>query len=235
MILCDIVNLLCLVNAIAFVAVTTYDSKESLVVHSTFLQDGFCLLKDPPWLHSHLLCFWVDALGASLLMRSNGAFAKRHGPGIAVHGIAHLALWTGVFKKNLQTPHTLMSVTGLTIFFYFLFRTLPKFPVLLNAVTSLSHALALATVIPDRFAFTYVQLALTSTALTCDLLKSSRDKAYKLSTMYLNVPVSLAAWPELFCGDLYKSYGGHLFYDATILVSTAIVSSKIDSVREKKN
>lgn len=87
----DAVNVVCLMSALVFVGTfLTSNDKES-----DFAQDGFCLLKHPFWLHSHLLCFACDLVGGWMLTNMSGKIASLHAPGIISHGIAHLALWAG--------------------------------------------------------------------------------------------------------------------------------------------
>jgi len=105
------------------------------------------------------------------------------------------------------------------------------FPLLkasLNKVNSGAVALVAIVVtcihgmMPKQFSFGYVQTVVSIAFHTSQLLLSSNEKncrEYATLAMTASIPV-LTAWNEaLFCTAYFKSAGGHMLYDASIIIS----------------
>jgi len=186
-------------------------------------EDGFCIsFKDTPF-HTHLLCFYGDTVLALLLSlcgseRPELQIVKEGAAPHLFHGLAHLGIWylgDGFFDNNTKSP--LLAAVALAMNFLFLRGYVQSD--LLAAV----HALVVVFLVPKVLVFTYVNTAIffhaTNRSLRDGFL-GHKDAFYTRASLFVNLPIVLAAWAEpLLCDLGLIRYGGHVLFDFTIPLS----------------
>ena len=201
-----------------------------------------------PLLQSHILCFYFDSIAAVVLillgrqfgnqLRARGAKTRDAFSPVAsaagavfAHGAAHLGLWFKTVRQGeatslsdvVSSQSRLYALPGVFAFFFFLLRSAPSVPSSHAAVHGLMHAIALVTIVPPVFSFSYVQTVLLWVASGYDLFRrpaAEKDAFYDLFACIVTVPIGLVAWVEgCGCDSFMTKIGGHLLYDATIPVS----------------
>lgn len=155
------------------------------------------------------------------------------------HGAAHLALWfqsanvdpaagSAVLVNDASAPSWArgLAMVGAFAFFFLLLRSAPAVPPTHAAAHAMPHAIALVTVVPPVFGFSYVQTVLLWVAAGYDLFlrpASEKDASYDLFSCVVTAPIGLVAWVEAAGCDLFMSkLGGHVLYDATIPTSMLV-------------
>jgi len=121
------------VNSGAFLALVLLQEAGAVdVFAASFLADGFCVAAPGTWRSSHALCFYADCAGALVV----AALARRHagapwvaavakaGPGVFMHGAAHLGIWyhgdAGGLRGigDVPAPRRAFRLAALAVFFF---------------------------------------------------------------------------------------------------------------------
>ena len=244
----DAINVLVLAVAVGYQVLTFGHFKGWWVLQqfgSHWAADGFCLSFKDTYYHTHLLCFYGDtllAVGLWLLCRKETRpelrIAKDSALSIFGHGSAHLFLWyqgdidvnapgrdTGVSGGRLSLEGVL-SVLFSSLFFAFFLHALSTGSLWLKAAQSLLHGIALTHFVPLILAFSYVNTVLFVNLASLQLwdgLEGRKDDFYLLFSIFGSSTVMMAAIAEpLLCDAWLVQWGGHILFDYSIPITTAI-------------
>uniref|UniRef100_A0A7S3NHC5 Uncharacterized protein n=1 Tax=Aureoumbra lagunensis TaxID=44058 RepID=A0A7S3NHC5_9STRA len=205
--------------------------------------DGFCLSFKESFFHTHLLCFYGDAiLGAFVYMlcprnRPEINVIRSSIPSVVAHGGAHGLLWAlplgwqASTKKNVwirafEDPISLQAtlLLGIFIFWYFfLCKIKTPFSFRFNIFQSIIHTLLLQYFVPTLLAFTYVNTVIFFNLLGHSLLfgiEGQKDVFYAIHALTTSFPIMIVTWLEpLLCDSFLIHYGGHIIFDYSIPIS----------------
>jgi hypothetical protein len=145
------------------------------------------------------------------------------------HGFAHGAMAAkfrsgGEGGEETQKPKLWQLVAFAAVFWF------PLLKASLIKVSSGKVALLAALVtcggifLKEQYGFAYVQTVLSVAYHASQLLlpvKEKEHREYLTLPLLVAVPPLVTAWNEaLFCGAYFKSLGGHVLYDASIIIGT---------------
>mmetsp|Transcript_12552 Transcript_12552/g.23455 ORF Transcript_12552/g.23455 Transcript_12552/m.23455 type:complete len:298 (-) Transcript_12552:137-1030(-) len=231
---------------------------KSGVLDVEWKKDGFCVQnKDVPFLSSFDTCLYVDILLSIVL--GGMYYAWKDKPGMASsseivpmvilgtlgHGLAHGAMAVKLRDGTYGTDSTTMEGDEIPpLWQLLLFCALFWFPLLKASMPKLSSyavaALAwavtygpvLAGGLKKELGFPYTQTVLSVAFHISQLMLSTEEKQRR---EYMTLPITamlpvLTAWNEaLFCTAYFRSAGGHVLYDASIVISFIVFY--VDSYR----
>ena len=242
----DVINTLVLVGSLAYLLVAvrfTLPGAEG-VVDEHWKKDGFCIQNsDVPYWSSFDTCLYVDVVFSVII--GIMYLSWKDVPGMEVssssvpslivstlgHGIAHggmaLKLRDGSYQQQQQLPDVpLWQKLAMCGIFWFplLKASLPK----MNS----HHVVAISAIamygsgfVKKELGFPYVQTIVVSAFQASQLMLTPEEKSireYMMSSLPI-VPTIVVAWSEmLFCDSFFRSIGGHLLYDASIVLSFTV-------------
>jgi hypothetical protein len=239
----DVVNGVVLAAAFLYTASVAYFTQPGRgFFDDEWKQDGFCIQnKDVPYWSSFDTCLYVDiffslALG-TLYLKWNKIPGMEQASqiipfvilGTLGHGFAHGAM-AATFRsgkdvvEETRKPQLWQLVAFCALFWF------PLLKASLMKVSNVKVALLAVLVtcggnfMKAQYGFAYVQTVLSVAYHTSQLFLPAKEKEHR---EYLTLPLSVAvpplliAWNEaLFCGAYFKSIGGHVLYDASIIIGT---------------
>jgi len=210
-------------------------------------RDGFCLSFKGSFVHTHLLCFYGDAVFTLILIyltsnttRPELIPIKQGAPSVFFHGVAHGLIWVneqygygmpgpGKVFFDLSMPPLLLGVSSLGVFGFwvsFLCMQRSPIPAWFNITQSVIHTIAVGWAVPVFLLFCYVNTVLFFNIAGAALLfglEARKDKFYCASACLVSLPIMLSAWAEpLLCDRGLIHWGGHILFDYTIPVSQII-------------
>jgi hypothetical protein len=241
----NIINTLLLISALGYAAIVLGHGVGWWSLDAfgkNWASDGFCLSFKETHFHSHLLCFYGDALFTVVLMwllkgecRPELQLVKEGVPSIFFHGFAHALLWYNEqYLGNKSDPTKtwlgsdpkalpVLVVSGIGIFAFwiaFLCSQKSSVPLWFNLVQSLVHTVVVGWLCPLLLVFAYVNTVLFvnfTGILLVDGLKGKKDAFYVATVGLQFVPVMVAAWAEpLLCDAGLVNWGGHILFDFSI-------------------
>ena len=246
----DALNMLVLAVAVGYQALTFGHFKGWWKLQqfgSHWAADGFCLSFKATYYHTHLLCFYGDTVLAACLWllcrketRPELRVAGDSALSVFGHGSAHLFLWyqgdidvnasgrggsehPGGGESQLETA---LSVLGGSLFFGFFLHALSAGSLWHKLAQSLLHGVALTQFVPLILAFSYVNTVIFVNLTLTQLwhgLDGHKDAFYLLFTVFGSCTVMAAAIVEpLLCDSVLVHWGGHIIFDYTIGLTTAI-------------
>jgi len=208
--------------------------------------DGFCLSFKGTLLHTHLLCFYGDAVFTLVLLwllrgtsRSELLGIKKGAPSVFFHGLGHAVLWvneqygygppdpaqTFFGPHNPKSLPLIAATTVATFAFWASFLCLQQGPIPLwvNLLQSVVHTIVTGWFCPVLLLFTYVTTVLSFNFGGVHLafgLEGVKDEFYAASALLVAVPIMAATWAEpLLCDAGLVSWGGHILFDFSIPLS----------------
>ena len=213
----DLTHLALILNASVF-AYAVVMHNESGLFDPVWQPEGFCVSnRETPYWNSHDMCLYVDTIFALLHglvylglrkkpgMEPANELVKFNILGVLGHGLGHGAIAKGL-RDGVQTSdltgldimmeqsplERIVMLAPYVIFWIFLLKSsMPaaKFPVIcfMTVVSMIGNAM-----IPNRFAFTYVQTVLLLAFSVNQLLRPASEKAfaYALFPLVAGFPVS---------------------------------------------
>ncbi|GMH55870.1 hypothetical protein TrRE_jg8998 [Triparma retinervis] len=209
----------------------------NILMDKNYLREGFCVFDDPAlwFLNSHLLCLYVDTIGAAALYYvaerwepfDRGAMkkVKENTIGILGHGFGHFFLFlnypppasSSSYLEDFPPYQLFLLVVFSCVFFYMFFLSISLIPPLHRSVLSVLYGLALVTLIPISLGFTFVQSVLLLTAAFYETKEPNKEPHYNDFSCLVHLPVSLVGWVEgMGCEGFVRGIGGHVIYDAAI-------------------
>lgn len=207
-------------------------------------KEGFCIQnKHIPFWSSFDTCLYVDSFFSMVLGILYLSWRKVPGmerpseiiPMVIMstlgHGFAHGALAINFRKDNFNdfpkegpTQHELWKLIAFATIFWF-----PLLKASMMKVASWKLAIAagvvtyLGTFLREEYGFPYVQTILAIAFHSSQLMLPPKEKEYReylMVPLQLAIPPLLTAWNEaLFCEKFFRNLGGHVLYDASIILS----------------
>ena len=241
----DIVNMSVLATSVVYVITVVYFTLPGAqgVVDEQWKKDGFCIQNsDVPYWSSFDTCLYVDVVFSAII--AGLYFAWKDIPGMEAssaivpaliaatlgHGIAHgfmaVKLRDGTYHQQEGGAPTLLQMTiGCVILWFPLLKaSMPKM--------DYQHVAVLAAIVTygqsfvnNKLGFAYIQTIVNISFHVSQLMLSSDEKNRR---EYMTMPLSsvlplVVAWNEvLFCDTFFRSAGGHVLYDASIVVSFTV-------------
>jgi len=210
------------------------------IFNQTYQTEGFCKETMPTTsLTAFELCFWVDTLGSIFIFFL--AFPNRNLkgmkfilmglPGTILHGLAHLQLHyyedsslakdLTMSQQNVSYELLLGSMAGMTLFWMAL-----TYPVLQHHMQlftifliSVLYSVVMVFAMPQKFGFTYIQSVIISTWCLSELIAPNDQIHGVVVSACIMVPSVIVSWCEgLFCDGFLINYGGHAWYDSSLVV-----------------
>mmetsp|Transcript_6316 Transcript_6316/g.13071 ORF Transcript_6316/g.13071 Transcript_6316/m.13071 type:complete len:276 (+) Transcript_6316:70-897(+) len=242
----DAVNVVVLIASIVYLSTSIYFTLPGVqgVVDEHWKKDGFCIQNvDVPYWSSFDTCLYVDVLFSAIIYVmylkwkdipgmqtvSDGVpalIAATLGHGIA-HGVMAVQLRDGTYQqeegdKFFESMPLWQHVLGCTIFWCPLLKVaMPKVGIRnLVVVASIVHYGG--SMVKKELGFPYVQTIVNVGFHVTQLMLPPDEKNHR---EYMTMPIStslplLVAWTEmLFCDEFFRSIGGHVLYDASIVVA----------------
>jgi len=209
-------------------------------------KDGFCIQNiDIPFWSSFDTCLYVDVIFSTVLYFMYQSWkdipgmetSSKNVPSFIVatlgHGIAHAAmavkLRDGSYGDNDDNGGYIIPIWQAVVFcivFWFplLTTTMPKMKkqyvlFIASIVTFIQGGLR------KELGFAYVQTILSMAFHTSQLMSSTEENNRR---EYMTLPLSallpiVTSWNEiLFCKSYFRSMGGHVLYDASIIISYVV-------------
>lgn len=245
----EIAHVCVLTATIIYAVVAVYFTQPGVqgVIDQHWRNDGFCIHnKDVHYWSSFDTCLYVDVFFSLILgilylkwrkipgMETASAIVPSIIASTIGHGVVH-----GAMALKFRDPENavighdgdpeiapLWSLAIFGAFFWFplLKAILPK---------SNNHALAVVSSVitygqsfcKKELAFAYVQTILNLVIAFSQLMLSAKEKnerEYMLLAISLILPI-VVAWSEmLFCDSFFRAAGGHVLYDASIILSILV-------------
>lgn len=245
----DIINAFVLSASIIYVSTVVYFTLPGSqgVVDEHWKRDGFCIQNiDVPYWSSFDTCLYVDVLFSAILavmylawkdipgMEISSAnvpslIAATLGHGIA-HGIMAHKFRDGSYHQKGDNAEAFTPALWQILAFYALFwfpllrGTLPKMQNQTIAVIA-SAATYGQGFVKDELGFAYVQTIVNMAFHTSQLMLSPDEKNQReyITMPLANVlPLVVAFNEAFFCDAYFRSAGGHVLYDASIIISYII-------------
>jgi hypothetical protein len=212
-------------------------------IDDAWKKDGFCIQNiDIPFWSSFDTCLYVDVIFSIVLflmyqswkdipgMETSSNIVPSFIAGTLGHGIAHAAmavkLRDGSYGNDDENESPVIQIWQAVVFcvvFWFplLTATMPKMKkqyvfYIASIVTFLQGGLK------KELGFAYVQTIISLAFHTSQLMLSTEEKNRR---EYITLPLSallpiVTSWNEiLFCESYFRSMGGHVLYDASIIIS----------------
>lgn len=243
------INIVVLVASIVYLSTSIYYTLPGVegVVDAHWKKDGFCIQNiDVPYWSSFDTCLYVDVLfsviiGAMYLSWRDIPGMQTSSEGVPAliaatlgHGIAHGAmavqLRDGTYQQQADdiffpTMPLWQHLIGCAIFWFPLLKVaMPKVSThYLAGLAAIAHFGA--GFVKKELGFPYVQTIVNVGFHVSQLMLSTDEKNQR---EYMTMPLSmslplLVAWSEmLFCNAFFRSMGGHVLYDASIVVAFSI-------------
>lgn len=242
----DIFNVSVLATSVVYVITVVYFTMPGAaqgVVDEQWKKDGFCIQNsDVPYWSSFDTCLYVDVVFSAII--AGMYFAWKDIPGMEAssavvpaliaatlgHGIAHGFMAVKLRDGTYHTQHdegdaapTLLQMTiGCVILWCPLLKaSMPKM--------EYKHVAVLAAIVTygqsfvnNKLGFAYIQTIVNIAFHVSQLMLSPDEKNRReyMTTPLSNVLPLVVAWNEvLFCDPYFRSVGGHVLYDASIVVS----------------
>jgi len=220
--------------------------------------DGFCLSFKGTLVHTHLLCFYGDAVFALILLWLAGGkprpellLVKDGAKSVFFHGVAHVVLWVieqkngtaaagaKLLSSSTTWPVILLSAVAIFAFWVaFLCAKRSPVPMWFNIAQSVLHTVMVLRGLPLLLVFSYANTVISFNIYGTNLvygLEGERDIFYALSAIFVAVPILAATWAEpLSCDMGLVDYGGHILFDFTIplsMIAYYAVASRMPSRR----
>ncbi|GMI44544.1 hypothetical protein TrCOL_g1520 [Triparma columacea] len=251
----NVANIVMVMSTLLYLLTAITPLSSQIFKDRKYLREGFCVYDDPAlwFLNSHLLCVFVDTLGALLLYCmavrweefDKGAMGKvkENTIGILGHGFGHFFLYLNYPPPESSTyvedfaPHQLfLIVASSCVFFYMFFLSISLIPPLHRSALSILHGLALVMLVPISLGFTYVQSVLLLTVAFYEMKAPSKEPHYNDFSCLVHLPVSLVGWVEgMGCEGFVRGIGGHVIYDAAIPLGIMIFAVKRRMIASKSN
>jgi len=245
----DTVNVSVLVASVVYVSTVVYFTLPGVqgVVDEHWKKDGFCIQNiDVPYWSSFDYCLYVDVLFSVVLgamyfawrdipgMESSSASVPALIAATLGHGIAHGAMAVkfrdGSYHQHEDdaevarpfVPALWQMLVFCAIFWFPLLKAaMPKienqYVAVLSAFVTYGQGF-----VKKELGFAYVQTIVNIAFHISQLMLSSDEKnrrEYMMMPMANVLPI-VVAWNEvLFCDSYFRSAGGHVLYDASIIVS----------------
>mmetsp|Transcript_23742 Transcript_23742/g.51307 ORF Transcript_23742/g.51307 Transcript_23742/m.51307 type:complete len:334 (-) Transcript_23742:93-1094(-) len=245
----NVLNASILLASLLYVAVVIHFTQPGKrgVLDNEWKEDGFCIHnKEVPYWSSFDTCLYVDVFFSAVLgilywkwRESPGMKAPSKnilmiimgtlGHGIA-HGVEAIKFRDGRYEEekaleDVETP----SFSFLVLFWAFFWFPLLKatmgninsFKVAMIAV-AVNWGPGFAGGLKKELGFPYVQTVINVAFHLSQLALSSKEKQQREYMMLslVNLIPCLVSWNEaLFCSSYFKSAGGHVWYDASIIIS----------------
>jgi len=218
------------------------------VVDEYWKRDGFCIQnKDVPYWSSFDTCLYVDVIFSAILaimyfnwkdipgMESANAIVPAAIVSTLGHGIAHGVMAVefrngsdnqrqddNAESEEIVTPALWMILGYCALFWCPLLKAaMPKME-----IRSIVVLAAIATsgnlFVKKELGFAYVQTVVNMSSHISQFMRSYEEKNLR---EYMMIPLSnvlptVVAWNEiLFCDSYFRSAGGHVLYDASIIIS----------------
>mmetsp|Transcript_34362 Transcript_34362/g.63176 ORF Transcript_34362/g.63176 Transcript_34362/m.63176 type:complete len:286 (-) Transcript_34362:402-1259(-) len=221
---------------------------KSGVLDNGWKEDGFCIHnKEVPYWSSFDMCLYVDVFFSAVLgilywkwrelpgMKASSDIIPMVIMGTLGHGIAHgveaVKFRDGRYEeeKALEDVEETPSFFFLVLFWAFFWFPLLKasmhnmnsFKVAMIAV-AVNWGPSFAGGLKKELIFPYIQTVINFASHLSQLALSSKEKQqreYMMLPLVSLIPF-LVSWNEaLFCSSYFKSAGGHVWYDAGIIIS----------------
>lgn len=240
----DIINVFVLAVSLVYAWTVVYFTQPGIqgVVDEEWKKDGFCIQNvDVPFWSSFDTCLYVDIFFSAIL--GVMYLAWRNIPGMETssipvpsviaatlgHGIAHGAMAVGLrdgsYHQQIddeEAPPMWKIMVFCAVFWFPLLKaSLPK---LKN--TEVAFLAVIVTYgmgfVKKELGFAYVQTIVNVAFHASQLMLTTDEKNRR---EYVTMPLAgvlpiVVAWNEiLFCDSYFRSAGGHVLYDASIIVS----------------
>ena len=216
------------------------------IFDESWRKDGFCIQnKDVPYWSSFDTCFYVDVLFSAILgclylswrSRPGMEYCSEYVPMIIAstvgHGLAHEAMAYN-FRSGATKGYTSGQMSDALFWQTLAFCVLFWLPLLKAALPKLSYSTVaiLAAVVtygpmlfgelPVEHRFAYVQTVVTVAFHVSQLMLNSKEKQrreYWSMPLIAALPPIVTAWNEaLGCNAFFRRMGGHVLYDASIII-----------------
>jgi hypothetical protein len=253
------VNITILGAAIAYAGVVVYFTQPGAtgVVDPQWKEDGFCIQnKDVDFLSSFDTCLYVDLAFSAVLAVMYFQWRNLHGMETASkivpmvilstcgHGIAHglmaVKFREGRYEEDkgqeFRDVPPWSQLLAFIAFFWFplLKASMPRVNSIVVAFCAFvaTYLPILAGGLRKELNFGYIQTVVSIAFHMSELSLSSTEKNRR---EYMTLPLAgllpvLVAWNEaMFCSAYFKSAGGHVLYDASIILS--FIAYYVDSYR----
>jgi len=228
----DIVNILSIVNILAYGAVICAHAKGFDVnVSPAFAEDGYCISNkaEHVLVQSYAICFYEDTIlailmvflasyvGKNIIPDSAAALMKKNAFCCFAHGCVHMYAVYRDYNKGRGLPFPI-KISLYYFFWISLMNFIHKDISLLNKVVrSLFYVLIHTFLVPSVHGLAFVHSIAMLEFGFKELLEKEKDEFYNLKTVLLYIPPSVLAWVEVFgCENYLRPYGGHAVYDAAI-------------------
>jgi len=218
------------------------------VVDEYWKRDGFCIQnKDVPYWSSFDTCLYVDVIFSAVLaimyfswkdiqgMESANisvpaAIVSTLGHGIA-HGVMAIQFRDGSYHQRQDDNAESEGIVVPALWMMLVYCALFWCPLLKAAMPKMeNHSIvvlaAIATYgnlfVKKELGFAYVQTIVNISSHISQLMRSCEEKNRREHMMMplANVLPTVVAWNEiLFCDSYFRSAGGHVLYDASIIIS----------------
>jgi hypothetical protein len=218
-------------------------------VDDDWKKDGFCIQnKDVPYFSSFDTCLYVDVIFSTILgiiyvrwkdipsMKISSDIVPMVIMGTLGHGIAHGAMAVkfrdGSYYEEQQEqqqevpPMWQLFLFCMLFWFPLLKASMPKIHssivTILSLVVTYGPLVIGGGMMKKQLGFAYVQTVLSIAFHVSQLILPTKEKCQR---EYMTLPIAamlpvLTSWNEaLFCSSYFKSLGGHVLYDASIVIS----------------
>lgn len=242
----DITNTFVLVGTLVYLFVVVYFTLPGAqgVVDEHWKEDGFCIQNmDVPYWSSFDTCLYVDVTFSFIIaalyfrwkdipgMEKVNAIVPAVIASTLGHGAAHGAMATGFRDGSYQENKDSNTVPEPVLWQQVAFCAMFWFPLLKGVNQKMSNFyLAILAVmatygnyfVKTELGFPYVQTVINVSFHISQLMLPLDEKS---SRFYMRIPLAnvlplLVAWSEaLFCDAFFRAAGGHMLYDASIVVS----------------
>ena len=221
----------------------------SSILDDEWKKEGFCIAnRDVKYWSSHETSFYVDVVFCVLIGymyycwkdRKGMEFANQFIPmgllGTSGHGVAHWIIASKMREKDESGSGDEDFLTNETTRMqHVLFVSFFWFPLLKASISKASafHIYILAIAVQyfqsklhDRYGFTYIQTVLSIASHTSQLmlpLKEKQCRSYMMFPVLGALPAIVCAINEAMnCQLFYKALGGHVLFDASIVVGISL-------------
>jgi len=153
------------------------------------------------------------------------------------HGMKAVKFRTGKIEEEDGTERSLWQYVVFCAIFWFPLLKASLYNAMNNRIVALLTVVVCAAgfKLRDEYGFTYVQTVLAMAYHISQLLLPRKEKEqhareYLMLPVVTGVPPLITAWNEaLFCETYFKAAGGHMLYDASIILG--FIAYYLDSYR----
>ncbi len=246
----DLLHIITLsLSALFAVTVVLFAKDNAGILDKEWIRNGFCVSNEGiNYLTSHDLAFYADVFFSIVtiilwlqwrkLPQTQGIHSSRVPiltAAVVGHGLAHGALASGIRKlasdgeqgadlRSLQPLYVRVLAVGVIFWVPMMYAVFPKIKLSLLPVVALIISFFQQT-LEEKYGFTYVQTVLMVCFSLNELCRVPSEKQWEYARypLIVGLPVVICGWIEAVgCSAFYQAIGGHVWYDATIAVSTLL-------------